>query len=85
MALWRVLLNVPLHNLQMKGVTGIVASGFERAHDSTNHTKRTNLTIQELKTTLLVDTATKAVLSPHGTSPRKHETQIAPQVVERNP
>ena len=46
--------------------------------------KRTNVTIQQLKTTLLVDTATNAVLDIHVTTTRKHDTQIAPQVVKRN-
>ena len=50
----------------------------------THYTKLTNLTIQQLKTTLLVDTATKAVLDAHVTTTRKHDTQIAPQVVKRN-
>ena len=84
MAVWRVLLNVSLTDLPVNGVTGIDASGFERAHASTHYTKRTNLTIQQLKTTLLVDTATNAVLDIHVTTARKHDTQIAPQVVKRN-
>ena len=84
MAVWRVLLNVSLTDLPVNGVTGIDASGFERAHASTHYTKRTNLTIQQLKTTLLVDTATNAVLDIHVTTTRKHDTQIAPQVVKRN-
>jgi IS5 family transposase len=70
--------------LPLNGVTGIDASGFERAHASTHYTKRTNLTIQQLKTTLLVDTATNAILDVHMTTTRKHDTQIAPQVVKRN-
>jgi IS5 family transposase len=37
-----------------------------------------------LKTTLLVDTATNAVLGIHVTTTQKHDTQIAPQVVKRN-
>jgi IS5 family transposase len=84
MAVWRVLLNVSLADLPLNGVTGIDASGFERAHASTHYTKRTNLTIQQLKTTLLVDTATNAVLDIHVTTTRKHDTQIAPQVMKRN-
>jgi IS5 family transposase len=84
MAVWRVLLNVSLADLPLNGVTGIDASGFERAHASTHYTKRTNLTIQQLKTTLLVDTATNAILDVHVTTTRKHDTQIAPQVVKRN-
>ncbi|GAB3323275.1 hypothetical protein GCM10027355_23790 [Haloplanus salinarum] len=84
MAVWRVLLNVSLADLPLNGVTGIDASGFERAHASTHYTKRTNLTIQQLKTTLLVDTATNAILDVHVTTTRKHDTQIAPQIVKRN-
>ncbi len=84
MAVWRVLLNVSLADLSVTGVTGIDASGFERAHASAHYTKRTNLTIQQLKTTLLIDTATNAVLDIHVTTTRKHDTQIAPQVVRRN-
>jgi IS5 family transposase len=84
MAVWRVLLNVSFADLPLKGITGIDATGFERAHTSAHYTKRTNLTIQQLKTTLLVDTATNAVLDIHVTTTRKHDTQIAPQVVKRN-
>ena len=84
MAVWRVLLRVSLVGLPLDGVTGIDASGFERAHASAHYTKRTNLTIQQLKTTLLVDTGTKAVIDIHITTTRKHDTQIAPQVVKRN-
>jgi IS5 family transposase len=84
MAVWRVLQNVSLSAVPPNGVTGIDASGFERAHTSTHYTKRSNLTIQQLKTTLLVDTATNAVFDIHVTTTRKHDTQIAPQVVKRN-
>ena len=84
MAVWRVLLNASLSDLPLNGVAGIDASGFERAHASAHYTKRTNLTIQQLKTTLLVDTATNAVVDVHVTTTRKHDTQIAPQVVKRN-
>jgi IS5 family transposase len=37
-----------------------------------------------LKATLLVDTATNAVLDGHVTTTREHDTRIAPQVVKRN-
>jgi IS5 family transposase len=84
MAVWRVLLNISLADVPLNGVTGIDAAGFERAHASTHYTKRANLTIQQLKTTLLVDTAANAVPDIHVTTTRKHDTQIAPQVVKRN-
>lgn len=84
MAIWRVLLNISFADLPLKGVAGIDASGFERAHASVHYTKRTSLRIQQLNTTLLVDSATNAVLDIHVTTIRKHDTQIAPQVVKRN-
>jgi IS5 family transposase len=84
MAVWRVLLNVSLVDLPVNGVTGIDTSRFERTHTSAHYTKRTNLTIQQLKMTLLVDTGTNAILDIHVTTTRKHDTQIAPQVVKRN-
>jgi len=84
MAVWRVFLNVLLADLLVNGVTGLDASGFERAHTSAHYPKRTNLTIQQLKTTLLVDTANNAVLDIHITTTRKYNIQIAPQVVKRN-
>jgi IS5 family transposase len=42
------------------------------------------IALQQLKTTLLVDTASKAVLNTHMTTTRRHDTQIAPQGVKRN-
>jgi len=83
-AVWRVLLNVSLAEFPPKGVTGIDASGFERAHVSTHYTKRATLTIQQLKTTLLFDTATTAVHDICVTTTRKRDPQIAPQGVKRN-
>jgi IS5 family transposase len=82
MAVWRVLLTISVGDLPLNGVTGIDASGFERAHPSAHYTKRTNLTIQQLKTTMLVDTATNAVVDIYVTTTRKHDTQIAPQVLK---
>ena len=55
-------------DLPINGSTGIDASGFGRARASTHYTKRTNLSIQQLKTTLLVDTAINAVLDVHVTT-----------------
>ncbi len=84
MAVWRVLLNVSLTDLLLNRVADIDTSGFERAHASAHYTKRTNPTIQHLKTTLLVNTETNAVLDIHVTTTQKHNTQIAPQVVTCN-
>lgn len=83
MAGWRILLSASLADLPLQGLTGIYASGFERTHASAHFTRRTNLTIQQLKTTLLVDMETNTVLDIHATMTRKHDTQITPQVMKR--
>jgi hypothetical protein len=78
-----MVLSVSLPHLPQIGVTGIDASGFGRAHASIHYTKRTNATTQQLKTALLVDTATTTVLNIHLTTTPKYDTQIAPLVVKQ--
>ena len=83
MAVWRVLLNLSVSLLPTNGVV-IDASGFDRSHASKRYTKRAKLTIQQLKVTLLVDTRANAILDVHITTTRKHDTQIAPSLIDRN-
>ena len=59
------------------------ASGFDRIHASRHYTKRIGLRIKAMKTTLLVDTNSIA-RDLHLTTTRKHDTQIAPQLLGRN-
>jgi IS5 family transposase len=84
MAVWRVLLTLSVTLLPTNGVAGIDASGFDRCHASKHYTKRTKLTIQQLKVTLLVDTRANAILDLHVTTTRKHDSQIAPSLIKRN-
>ena len=84
MAVWRVMLNLSVTLLPTNGVVGIDASGFDRSHASKHYTQRTKLTIQQLKVTLLVDTKTNAILDLHVTTTRKHDSQIAPSLINRN-
>ncbi|WP_225336197.1 IS5 family transposase [Halomicrobium urmianum] len=84
MAVWRVLLNLSVSLLPTNGVVGIDASGFDRSHASKHYTKRTKLTIQQLKVTLLVDTRANAILDLHVTTTRKHDSKIAPSLIKRN-
>ncbi|MDB2253100.1 IS5 family transposase [Halorubrum ezzemoulense] len=84
MAVWRVLLNLSVTLLPTNGVVGIDASGFDRSHASKHYTKRTKLTIQQLKVTLLVDTRANAILDLHVTTTRKHDSKIAPSLIKRN-
>ncbi len=84
MAVWRVLLNLSVTLLPTNGVVGIDASGFDRSYASKHYTKRTKLTIQQLKVTLLVDTRANAIIDVHVTTTRKHDSQIAPSLIRRN-
>ena len=84
MAVWRVLLNLSVTLLPTNGVVGIDASGFDRSHASKHYTKRTKLTIQQLKVTLLVDTRANAILDLHVMTTRKHDSQIEPSLIKGN-
>ena len=85
MTVWRVLLNLSVSLLPTNGVAGIDASGFDRSHASKHYTKRAELTIQQLQVTLLVDTKVNVILDLHLTTTRKHDSQIASSLIERNP
>jgi hypothetical protein len=54
-AVWRVILTLSATLLPTIGVVGVDVSGFDRSHASKHYTKRADLTIQQLKVTLLVD------------------------------
>ncbi|GAA0235754.1 IS5-like element ISH28 family transposase [Halobacterium noricense] len=84
MAVWRVLLNLSVSLLPTNGVVGIDASGFDRSHASKHYTKRTKLTVQQLKVTFSIDTRANAILDLHVTTTRKHDTQIAPSLINCN-
>lgn len=85
MAVWHVLLTLSVALLPTNGVVGVDATGFDRGHASKHYTKRAELTIQQLKVTLLVDTEVNAILDLHVTTTRKHDSQIAPSLIKRNP
>jgi len=77
-------LNISITLLPTSGVVGIDASGFDRSHASKHYTKRTKLTIQQLKVTLLVEARANAILDLHVTTTRKHDSQSAPSLIKRN-
>ncbi len=54
-------------------------------HASKHYTKRVELTIQQLKETLLIDAKVNTILDLHVTTTRKHDSQISPSLVKRNP
>lgn len=82
LAIWRVLQR--LSAFLGDGVAALDTTGWERSYASRYYTQRINLKIRALKTTLLVDTGAQTVLDVHVTTRRTHDTQIAPQLTERN-
>jgi IS5 family transposase len=84
MAVWRVLLKLSISLLPINGIAGIDTSGFDRSHASKYYTKRTKLTIQQLKVTLLFDTKVTLILDLHVTTIRRHGMQIASSLINRN-
>ncbi len=83
MAVWRIMLTLSATLLPTSGIVGVDVSGFDRSHASKHYTKRTGLTIQQLKVTLLGDTKVNAILDLHLKSTRKHDSQIAPSLIRR--
>jgi hypothetical protein len=59
-------------------LAGIDASGFERSFASHHYNKRLGLTIQQLKTTLLVDTRHNLILDLHITTTRTRKASMSP-------
>ena len=84
MAVWRVLLDLSVTLLPTNGIVGIDVSGLDRSHASKYYTKRTKLTMQQLKVTVLVDARANAILDLHVTMTRKHDSKIAPSLIKRN-
>lgn len=81
---WRrfLALTSDLHDLG--DVQAIDASGFDRVAASRKYAQRTNYTFQAMKTTLLVDCDSGAILDVHCSTNRPHDTKVGRQVLKRN-
>jgi IS5 family transposase len=84
MAICRKLLRRSVSLLKVGDVAAIDASSFDRVAASRRYAQRTDYRFLALKTTLLVDTASGAILDLHCTASRPHDTQIGWQVLKRN-
>lgn len=82
-AIWRVLQRISASLLAGDGVAALDASGWDRSYASRYYTQRLHLKMRALKTTLLVDTQTQAVLEVHVTTTRRYDTQIGPLLTQR--
>lgn len=84
MALCRRLLNHSVTLFELGDVTAIDASGFDRIAASRRYARRTDYRFLAMKTTLLTDCDSGAILDVHCTMRRPHGTQIGWQVLTRN-
>jgi len=84
MSLFRKLLSKTLALFELGDVTAIDASGFDRIAASRRYEKRTGYRFLAMKTTLLTDCSSGAILDIHCSMSRPHDTQIGWQVLQRN-
>lgn len=84
MAICRRLLQATLTLFDLGDVTAIDASGFDRVTASRRYAQRTNYRFLAMKTTVLTDCETGAILDIHCSTSRPHDTQIGWQVLTRN-
>ena len=83
-AVWRVLQWVSASLVAGDQIAALDATGWDRSYASRHYTQQVKLQIRSLKVTLLMDTGVQAVLDLHVTTIRKHDTQIALRLTERN-
>ena len=84
MSICRRLLQETLSLFELGDVTAIDASGFDKIAASRRYARRTNYRFLAMKTTLLTDCQSGAILDLHCTTSRPHDTQIGWQVLTRN-
>ncbi|MFW6436778.1 MAG: IS5 family transposase [Halococcoides sp.] len=84
MAVWRSLLRHSADLVQTGSVQAIDATGFDRQSASRHYANRTNYRFKAVKTTALVDCENSVVLDIHCSMKQPHDTQIGPQILERN-
>lgn len=80
----RTLLRLSSEQLPNSGHAAIDDTYFERNIISQHYKRRSNRRVKTLQTTVLVDTASKAVLDVHCSTKWPDETKTGPQVAKRN-
>jgi IS5 family transposase len=81
---WRALLAPSVDMYELGEVLAIDATGVDRVQASQHYAKRTGYTFEAVKTTLLVDCKTSAILDIHCSMKQMHDTQVDLQVLVRN-
>jgi IS5 family transposase len=84
MAVWRALLRHSTELVQPGKVHAFDVTGSDREGASRHYANRTNYRFKTVKTTALVDCENSLILDIHCSMRQPHDTQIGPQVLERN-
>ena len=84
MRIWRVLLRLSAELHDFGDVQAIDATGMDRIAASQHYAKRTNYTFEAVKTTLLTDCETGAILDIYCSMKQSHDSKIGWQMVKRN-
>jgi IS5 family transposase len=81
---WRAILEYSVDLYDLGEVQAIDATGVDRVQASQHYAKRTDYTFEAVKTTLLIDCETSAILDIHCSMKQPHDTQVGWQVLVRN-
>jgi IS5 family transposase len=81
---WRAMLDSSVDLYELGNVKAIDATGVDRVQANQHYAKRTDYTFEAVKTTLLVDCETSAILDIHCSMKQPHDTQVGWQVLVRN-
>lgn len=84
MTRWRAMLESSVDLYELGDVQAIDATGVDRVQASQHYAKRTDYTFEAVKTTLLNDCETSAILDMHCSMKQPHDTQVGWQVLVRN-
>jgi IS5 family transposase len=80
----RRLLRASAEQAGLSGTASIDASGFQRDQASSHYRNRVGYSFNALKTTLLVDTESLAIMDAHFTTKKAYDGHIGLQVFRRN-
>ncbi len=81
---WRAIFDSSIELYDLGDVQAIDVTGVDRVQASQHYAKRTDYTIEAVKTSLLVDCETSAILDIHCSMKQPHDTRIGWQVLVRN-
>ncbi|WP_276278576.1 IS5 family transposase [Haloarcula regularis] len=84
MNVWRTLLALSADLFDTGEIQAIDSTSIAHRSSSHNYAKRVKGTFESVKTTILVDCSTRAILDVHCSMNLPHDTQIAWKVLKRN-